>query len=523
MVSFKRYFLQVSILGVLLFITPSNAASSKIINDICAKTRFPSICLEILESTPGAAAADVKGLGKITLDLARSTASKTLGQINSLLPKTTDPKLKEIYKTCSEHYDNAIGSFNNAETDLNNSNYFSMNSQASVAMTEAGDCDGETAKLAQQNDSAETDAEMELSKQIALCNTFKEQQQNYSTKTDAEFEHLCKVVKVSNIIVGYLMEGYCSVARKRSIVETLRSVLRSRSGKKDPQETLPENPGAASHPPDGKKDPQGAFTSRKITLKSSDGDEFVVDEEVALESQLLQFATEYDCAIELPYVTSKMLSKAMEYCKKHVESRTGAVDDDDLKAWDAEFVKVDQATLFDLIRAAHYLIIKSLSELTCKIFVDMCKGKTREELDEMLKLLMLASIVLVLLFMIMHMTPSFARLHVNKVSTKENQLINDICSKTTNPSNCLRLLKSISRTGTVDLKGIAKIILDLPLSNATKTLDLVNSLIPKTNDFRLKEGYLTCSEVYDNAIDEIKNAESDFIQGDYSSMNIQTI
>ncbi|TXG71454.1 hypothetical protein EZV62_000033 [Acer yangbiense] len=123
-----------------------------------------------------------------------------------------------------------------------------------------------------------------------------------------------------------------------------------------------------------------------------------------------------------------------------------------------------------------------------------------------------ASIVLVLLFMIMHMTPSFARLHVNKVSTKENQLINDICSKTTNPSNCLRLLKSISRTGTVDLKGIAKIILDLPLSNATKTLDLVNSLIPKTNDFRLKEGYLTCSEVYDNAIDEIKNAESDFIQ-----------
>ncbi|TXG71457.1 hypothetical protein EZV62_000036 [Acer yangbiense] len=266
-----------------------------------------------------------------------------------------------------------------------------------------------------------------------------EQQQNYSTKTDAEIEHLRKVVKVSDIIVGYLTEGYCSVARKQSIVgiylsrsrsrwvnlflfdfafdvflgcflnffalmliddmfllvalsnrnpETLRSVLRSRSGKKDPQETLPENPGAAIHPPDVKKDPQGAFTSRKIFLKSSDGDEFVVDEEVALESQFLQFATEYDCAIELPYVTSKMLSKAMEYCKKHIESRTRAVDDD-LKAWDAEFVKVDQATLFDLIRAAHHLIIKSLSELTCKISVDMCKGKTREELDEMLKLLLL--------------------------------------------------------------------------------------------------------------------------------------
>ncbi|KAK1591019.1 hypothetical protein Q3G72_000937 [Acer saccharum] len=135
-----------------------------------------------------------------------------------------------------------------------------------------------------------------------------EQQQNYSTKTDAEIQHLGKVVKVSDIIVGYLTEGYCSMARKKSIVgiylsrsrskwvnlflfdfafdvflgcffkfvalmliddmfllvalsnrnpETLRSVLRSRSGKKDPQETLPENPGAASHPPDVKKDPQG--------------------------------------------------------------------------------------------------------------------------------------------------------------------------------------------------------------------------------------------------------------------------
>ncbi|KAK3189171.1 hypothetical protein Dsin_028732 [Dipteronia sinensis] len=119
-----------------------------------------------------------------------------------------------------------------------------------------------------------------------------------------------------------------------------------------------------------------------------------------------------------------------------------------------------------------------------------------------------ASIVLVLLFM-------------NKVSTQENPVINDIRSKTTNSSTCLQLLKSIPGTGTADLKGITKIILDLARSNATKTINLVNSLIPKTGDLRLKEGYLTCSEVYDNAIDEIIEAESDFNQGDYSSMNIQ--
>ncbi|RYQ80728.1 hypothetical protein Ahy_Scaffold1g106941 isoform C [Arachis hypogaea] len=48
--------------------------------------------------------------------------------------------------------------------------------------------------------------------------------------------------------------------------------------------------------------------------------------------------------------------------------------------WDAEFVKVDQATLFDLILAANYLNIKSLLDLTCQTVADMIKGKTPEEI-----------------------------------------------------------------------------------------------------------------------------------------------
>lgn len=97
-------------------------------------------------------------------------------------------------------------------------------------------------------------------------------------------------------------------------------------------------------------------TGRKITLKSSDGETFEMDEAVALESQTIKHMIEDDCAdngIPLPNVTSKILSKVIEYCKKHVETpksedRPSSVDDE-LKAWDAEFVKVDQATLFDLI------------------------------------------------------------------------------------------------------------------------------------------------------------------------------
>ncbi|CAL9242451.1 unnamed protein product [Arabidopsis halleri] len=141
-------------------------------------------------------------------------------------------------------------------------------------------------------------------------------------------------------------------------------------------------------------------TVRKITLKSSDGENFEIDEAVALESQTIKHMIEDDCAdngIPLPNVTSKILSKVIEYCKKHVEaaakSETTAdaaaaatttvasgSSDEDLKTWDSDFIKVDQGTLFDLILAANYLNIKGLLDLTCQTVADMIKGKTPEEI-----------------------------------------------------------------------------------------------------------------------------------------------
>ncbi|RZC94304.1 hypothetical protein C5167_029868 [Papaver somniferum] len=54
--------------------------------------------------------------------------------------------------------------------------------------------------------------------------------------------------------------------------------------------------------------------------------------------------------------------------------------DDKLKNWDAEFVKADQATLFDLILAANYLNVKELLDLTCQTVAGMIKGKAPEEI-----------------------------------------------------------------------------------------------------------------------------------------------
>ncbi|KAL0366012.1 UNVERIFIED_CONTAM: SKP1-like protein 1A [Sesamum radiatum] len=137
--------------------------------------------------------------------------------------------------------------------------------------------------------------------------------------------------------------------------------------------------------------------SKKITLRSSDGEVFEVEEAVAIESQTIKHMIEDDCAdnvIPLPNVTGKILSKVIEYCKRHVDAAASAsaakaddklasasVTDDDLKAFDADFVKVDQATLFDLILAANYLNIKGLLDLTCQTVADMIKGKTPEEIE----------------------------------------------------------------------------------------------------------------------------------------------
>ncbi|XP_022855411.1 SKP1-like protein 1A [Olea europaea var. sylvestris] len=134
--------------------------------------------------------------------------------------------------------------------------------------------------------------------------------------------------------------------------------------------------------------------SKKITLKSSDGEVFEVEELVALESLTIRHIIEDDCAdsaIPVPNVTGKILSMIIVYCKKHAEAAAANANDvvaeNDLKAFDSEFVKVDQAILFDLIMAANYLNIKSLLDLTCQTVADMIKGKTPEEIRKLFNII----------------------------------------------------------------------------------------------------------------------------------------
>jgi len=121
-------------------------------------------------------------------------------------------------------------------------------------------------------------------------------------------------------------------------------------------------------------------STKKIILKSSDGELFEIEEGVAVQSQTIKHLIEDECAndtgIPISNVTGKILALVIKYCKKHVD----AASFDELEKWDAEFVKVDQNTLLDLISAANYLEIKSLLDLSCKTTADNIKDKTIEEI-----------------------------------------------------------------------------------------------------------------------------------------------
>ncbi|KAJ4822030.1 hypothetical protein Tsubulata_001609, partial [Turnera subulata] len=165
-------------------------------------------------------------------------------------------------------------------------------------------------------------------------------------------------------------------------------------------------------------------SSKKITLESSDGVTFEVEEAVALQSPAIEKIMKEGPAdnggvIKVPsrHLKGDILAKVIEYLKKHLEeedmdaidaaskecSREKHLEEEDKegityydaasqecsrefvnvdqntlsdfilveedmdasKEWRREFVKVDQNTLFDLILAANDLQIKSLLDLTC--------------------------------------------------------------------------------------------------------------------------------------------------------------
>ena len=77
--------------------------------------------------------------------------------------------------------------------------------------------------------------------------------------------------------------------------------------------------------------------------------------------------------IPLPNVKDAVLTKVIEYCTHYLEEAMTPIQtplksskiEDIVQPWYADFVKVEQALLFELVTAANFMDIKPLLDLTC--------------------------------------------------------------------------------------------------------------------------------------------------------------
>lgn len=126
-----------------------------------------------------------------------------------------------------------------------------------------------------------------------------------------------------------------------------------------------------------------------ITLSSQEGTNFRVLKKIALISitikNLVEDIGEAD-TIPLPNVSENTLKKVIEYCTWHYENPSPVNEDGtpgehkEAEEFDQEFIKMENAPLFELILAANYMDIKALLDLSCKTVANMLKGKTVEEI-----------------------------------------------------------------------------------------------------------------------------------------------
>ncbi|KAG6498315.1 SKP1-like protein 1 [Zingiber officinale] len=142
--------------------------------------------------------------------------------------------------------------------------------------------------------------------------------------------------------------------------------------------------------------------AKMIKLVSSDGAEFEVEEEVAFQSKIIKdIVADADDVIPLPSVSSKVLIQVIEYFRKHAAVKSfplspsssaassssssissKPVSDPALRAWDNEFVKLNNSSLFDIVIAANYLDIEELVDLVLETVADRIKGKQAQEIRQ---------------------------------------------------------------------------------------------------------------------------------------------
>ncbi|KAL9409968.1 hypothetical protein AB3S75_048231 [Citrus x aurantiifolia] len=135
-------------------------------------------------------------------------------------------------------------------------------------------------------------------------------------------------------------------------------------------------------------------SEKKITLKSSDGEELNVEKNVALEFEpvtgfLEDNSVEADdeaIVVPLPNVSAAVLSELIPYVKQRLELSAKPVQEKlIIKAFDDQFTRhLSDDKLGELILAANYLGVNYLLDVLCDVTADRIKNKSVEYVREFL-------------------------------------------------------------------------------------------------------------------------------------------
>ncbi|XP_022891665.1 SKP1-like protein 1A [Olea europaea var. sylvestris] len=121
---------------------------------------------------------------------------------------------------------------------------------------------------------------------------------------------------------------------------------------------------------------------RKLILKSSDNEEFVVKESSAVQCLTIKNLVEDRCVsdpIPLANVDSKILALVIEFMEKHAET---TLSNSEKKEFDVEFVKKPFDDLLELILAANYLDFRELMDVLCNTCAKQMENWSVEEVRE---------------------------------------------------------------------------------------------------------------------------------------------
>ncbi|KAL3510539.1 hypothetical protein ACH5RR_029940 [Cinchona calisaya] len=137
---------------------------SDLVADICFRSTIdPQYCIQALRSDPRSPTADLPTLAKISIDLAQTTTKSIAILVQSLMQRANETKLKEIYDSCLENYNDTFDNLNDCINYLNKKDYESLNIYASAALDGPDTCDD---NLNDQSPAAEPDELKQASKHV---------------------------------------------------------------------------------------------------------------------------------------------------------------------------------------------------------------------------------------------------------------------------------------------------------------------------------------------------------------------